>query len=59
MKIREIRQEKKVSVEDIAKSLNVSIQCIYNYETGKRKLTAQTAVDLAKILGTTVEDLYN
>lgn len=58
MKIREIRQEKKIPVADLAKSLNCSVQCFYNYETGKRKLTAQNAVDIAKILGTTVEELY-
>lgn len=58
MRIREIRQEKKIPVTDLAKMLNISVQCYYNYETGKRKLTANTAVELAKILGTTVEELY-
>lgn len=59
MKIREIRQEKKILVTYLAKMLNISVQCFYNYETGKRKMTASTAVELAKILGTTVEELYN
>lgn len=58
MRIRDIRREKKILVADLAKMLNISVQCFYNYETGKRKLSANTAVKLAKILDTTVEELY-
>lgn len=57
MRIREKRQERNISIEDIARFLNVSIQCIYNYETGKRNPKPDTLKAMAKFFGCTIDEL--
>ena len=46
-RLRALRLEKNESLEKIAKYLNVTIQTISNYETGKRDMTPDTIIKLA------------
>lgn len=46
-RLRALRLEKNESLEKIAKYLNVTIQTISNYETGKRDMTPDTIIRLA------------
>lgn len=57
MRLRQIRLEKNVSIENIAKCLNVSIQCIYNYETGKREPKLETLKKLAELFNCSIDEL--
>lgn len=46
-RLRALRLEKNESLEKIAKYLNVTVQTISNYETGKRDMTPDTIIKLA------------
>lgn len=46
-RLRFLRNEKGESLEKIAKYLNVTMQTISNYETGKRDMTPDTILKLA------------
>ena len=56
-KLRFLRNEKGESLEKIAKYLNVTIQTISNYETGKRDMSPDTIVKLADYFGVTTDFL--
>ncbi len=56
-RIREIRNEKKISGTKIAKILGISAQYFYDIEKGERNLSAQLASKIADILGVSVDYL--
>ncbi|MED3735886.1 helix-turn-helix domain-containing protein [Virgibacillus pantothenticus] len=58
-RIREIRQQKKISGTKIAKQLGISAQYFYDIEKGERNLSAELAVKIADILGVSVSYLLN
>lgn len=55
--LREIRQDRKWSQEELAKCLGTSKQVISRYETGQRVPKITTVADYAKRLGVTLEYL--
>ena len=57
-KIYELRKKKKLSQEDLAKLCNVSRQTINAIENNKYDPTLSLAFQLAKILETTVDELF-
>lgn len=57
-KIKEIRKTKKLSQEDLAQLCNVSRQTINAIENSKYDPTLSLAFQLAKVLETTVDDLF-
>ena len=57
-KINELRKKKKLSQEDLAKLCNVSRQTINAIENNKYDPTLSLAFQLAKILETTVDELF-
>ncbi len=57
-KIRLLRKEKKFRQEDLATILGVTRQTINAIENDKYDPTLQLAFKLAKILGTTVDKLF-
>ena len=59
MRIKELRKEKRLSVELVAKYLNVTAMSIYNYETGKRKIGIDKLQKLAILYNCTIDDLVN
>lgn len=56
-RLRFLRNENGESLEKIAQYLNVTIQTISNYETGKRDMTPDTILKLAEYYNVTTDYL--
>ncbi len=57
-RIKEFRKKKKLSQDDIAKTIKVKQNTISQWENEIRTPNVKQALQLAKILDTTVESLY-
>ena len=57
-KIRELRKNKKMSQDDLAKACNVTRQTVNAIENNKYNPTLSLAFQLAKVLGITVDELF-
>lgn len=57
-KIKEFRKKKKLSQSDIAQIMKVKQNTISQWELDKTLPNVKYAIELAKILETTVEELY-
>ena len=57
LKLKEIRQNKGLTQENLAKILNVSQQAIARYESGKRQLDPEQIIKLSLALEVTPNDL--
>lgn len=57
-RISEFRKNKKFSQSELAELMNVSQNTISQWEIGKRSPSIKSAIKLAEILDTTVEELY-
>ncbi|MCA1028111.1 helix-turn-helix transcriptional regulator [Cytobacillus kochii] len=57
-RIRELRKSMKLSQEDVAKHCKVTRQTINAIENNKYDPTLQLAFNLAKVLDTTVDELF-
>ena len=57
-KIRELRKNKKMSQDDLAKACNVTRQTVNAIENNKYDPTLSLAFQLAKVLGITVDELF-
>lgn len=57
-RIREYRKASNLSQEKLGKLVGVSARSIGFYETGGRAMTVQTAVDIARALDTTLNELF-
>ncbi|MGH0950032.1 MULTISPECIES: helix-turn-helix domain-containing protein [Bacillus] len=59
MRIRNIRKEKKITQEELAKNLGFSGSSAISYiENGQRKLNADKIPKLAECLGVTIEEIF-
>ena len=58
-KVKYYRERKNYSKTFLAEGIGVSRRTIYNIETGKNECTVYIALRLAKILETTVEELFS
>ena len=56
-KIRELRQEKDISLRELAKKLDVTAAFLSDIELGRRFPSEKVLSAMAMALGTTVEDL--
>ena len=57
-KIAEFRKNKKFSQSELAEMMNVSQNTISQWEIGIRSPSIKSAIKLAEILDTTIEELY-
>lgn len=57
-KIKFFREKNKLSQKDISEKLGVKQNTISDWEREYRMPNLKKAIELAKILGTTVEELY-
>ncbi len=55
MKLKELREEKGVSQQEIAKYLNIKQNTYSQYETGKRQLPIETLIKIAEYYKTTTD----
>jgi hypothetical protein len=58
-KIRELREEKDLSLRELAKKLGVTAAFLSDIELGRRYPSDKVLSDMAKELGTSFEDLHN
>ena len=56
--IKQLRKNKGLRQEDMAVSLNVSRQTIIAIENNKYNPTLELAMKMARLLGTTIEELF-
>lgn len=54
-RLRQLRTEKKVGVEEIAEKLNISTQYYYDLETGRRRLNEDILLQLADFFGVSTD----
>lgn len=57
LKLRELRKEKQITQQELAKKLNLSIQTISGYETGYAQPQIETLIAMANFFGCTVDEL--
>ena len=55
--MKELRKEKKLSQEEIAKKINVSQRTYSNYENGQREPSIETLIKLAEFYNITLDTL--
>lgn len=56
-RLRNLRLEQNKSLEIVAKYLNVTIQTVSNYETGKREMNPDTLLKLSKYYNVSIDYL--
>ena len=57
-RIRELRARDRLSQEELARKVGVRRETIGNLENGKYKPSLKLAMDIAKVFGCTVEELF-
>lgn len=58
MKIKELRVNKKMTQEELAKEMNVDRSTVAMWETGKALPRTDKLPKLAEVLGCTIDELY-
>lgn len=59
LKIRMLRKAQNMTLRELADKLNVSVQCVSNYEAERRGVDLETASKIAAALNCTVDDLID
>lgn len=59
MKLKDMRLQKGYTQEELAKKAGIAVMSYYRYEYGERVPNTRTAIRIAKILNTTVEELWD
>ena len=58
LKLKKIRKENKISIDEISKMLNISKPFYSQIENNKRKLSYEMAVNISKIFNKKPDDLF-
>lgn len=56
--LREILEDRKMSIQELANKLDVSRQQVSKYVNNSRKMSLETAIKIAYVLNVDVLDLY-
>ena len=56
--IKELRKERRISQEELAKAVRVTRQTIISLENGKYNASLMLAHELAKYFGKTIEEIF-
>ena len=56
--MKNIRLDKEYTQKEIATAVGITVTCYQSYEYGRRIPDAKVAIKIAKLLNTTVEDLW-
>lgn len=57
MTLRELREEKGLSRAEVAQALGVTVQAIYRYEEGTRRINIEQALILAELYSVTEKEI--
>ena len=57
-RIKELRKQKKITQDELAKAVEVTRQTIISLENGKYNASLQLAYKISRYLGTNIEDLF-
>lgn len=57
-RVRELRHEQGLTLNELAQTLSISHQQLQKYETGANRLSAGMLYDVATVLGVTTGDLF-
>lgn len=58
-KLKILRKEKKLKVQDVAKMLGISRSMVYEIERGTRRPGINTALKISKLFGLSLEEIYS
>jgi len=58
IKLKEIREEMKLTQEDLARKADMSLQCLRQIETGRRNPRLANAQAIATALGRRIEEIW-
>lgn len=58
-KLKQLRREKGLTQETVAKSVGITTTCYRFYEQGHRIPNAAVAIEIARLLGSTVEYIWS
>lgn len=54
----DLRVEKNITQQEMAKMLNISNVSLHYYETGQRKIPRNVAIQISKILGVKLDEIF-
>lgn len=54
----DLRVEKNITQQEMAKMLNISNVSLHYYETGQRKIPRSVAIQISKILGVKLDEIF-
>ena len=57
-RIKELRKQKKITQDELAKAVEVTRQTIISLENGKYNASLQLAYKVARYFGTNIEDVF-
>lgn len=57
MNLKRIREVKKITVNDVAKYLSISVQSVYNWEAGKTDFNIRHLVSLCDLYSVKLDDI--
>ena len=57
-RIKELRKQKKITLDELAKAVEVTRQTIISLENGKYNASLQLAYKISRYFGTNIEDVF-
>ena len=57
-RIKELRKQKKITQDELAKAVEVTRQTIISLENGKNNASLQLAYKISRYFGTNIEDVF-
>ena len=57
-RIKELRKQKKITQDELAKAVEVTRQTIISLENGKYNVSLQLAYKISRYFGTNIEDVF-
>ncbi len=58
-RIKEVRMERKISQEELAEKLNISVSFVSRWETGRAQINLKRLIEISKILEVTTDYLLS
>lgn len=56
-KLKDLREEKGITVENLAKAIGINVRTIFRWEAGESEITSNNLISLANFFGCTTDEL--